>query len=279
MRQFLVFVPVFVAGVVLGAFALSDIKPGGAADDDQVRMLSFETEGEYQRLEEMIQSLGDMLDAEVTERQRVERELHQLAKRLDAIDLQPRDAGVDAPPASERAEKFAERAVNGREMSEERLVEAGFAVDEAARLKQQADEIAMQRLYLRDQAMREGWLGSGRYREELRALGERQQSMRDQLSADDYDRYLWALGRPNRVTVSSVLSGSPAQQAGLQPGDQILSYAGERVFSPGEIRRESSRGVAGASVAVEVMRDSQPMLVYLPRGPLGVQMTATVTKP
>ncbi|NND61016.1 MAG: PDZ domain-containing protein, partial [Gammaproteobacteria bacterium] len=123
------------------------------------------------------------------------------------------------------------------------------------------------------------WLGSQRYRDELRALNERQGSIRDDLSPADYDRYLYALGRPNRVTVNNVLSGSPADQAGLQAGDQILSYDGQRVFNSGEIRRATTSGLAGQSVAVEVERDGQTQVLYLPRGPLGVQMGSTVTPP
>ena len=72
---------------------------------------------------------------------------------------------------------------------------------------------------------------------------------------------------------------APADQAGLQSGDQILSYNGSRVFSPGEIRRETSSGTRGEFVAVEVLRDGQPQIIYVPRGPLGVQMGASVTKP
>ena len=284
MRQILVLGPVFVAGVMLGAWALS--RPGGPAATDSSRgeVRAFEQAGEYERLERMIDSLTEIVNFEVGERRRLENKIDEVSAGIAALgaDTQAgaeqdarvrvarRDVAVAAPGARPRG---------GTQVSEQRFLDAGFPADVASRLKGQMDDIAMQRLYLRDQAVREGWLGSARYREELRDLSRRENDIRTELSPEDYDRYLYALGRPNRIQVNSVLSGSPADQAGLRAGDQILSYDGSRVFSPGEIRRETSGGTRGEFVAVEVLRDGQPQVVYVPRGPLGVQMGASVTRP
>ena len=86
----------------------------------------------------------------------------------------------------------------------------------------------------------------------------------------DYERYLEASDRPTRVSVSSVIESSPAQSAGLWPGDEILRYDGERVFSMTDLTRQTMEGEAGESVVIDVMRDGTLMQVVLPRGPVGI---------
>ena len=48
---------------------------------------------------------------------------------------------------------------------------------------------------------------------------------------DEYDRMLYASGKQNRVVLSHVLHGSPAQNAGLETGDVVLSYDDVRIFT------------------------------------------------
>ncbi|MEE8157099.1 MAG: PDZ domain-containing protein, partial [Gammaproteobacteria bacterium] len=72
---------------------------------------------------------------------------------------------------------------------------------------------------------------------------------------------------------------SPAQQAGLQPGDIIRSYAGERVFSSQQLVNLRSAGVKGIPVTVEIIRDGQLMQITMPRGPMGVQTRQVVVDP
>ncbi len=285
-RQILVLIPVFAAGVLIAAWALSRPPAGAPAEPGTGDVRAYEQAGEYERLEHMIDSLTEIVNFEVSERRRLEEKIDaisaQIANLSDADTPSARQGKAD--PAASRNIAVAAPVSRSRtsvagQMTEQRFVDAGFPADVASRLKRQLDDIEMQRLYLRDQAVREGWLGSTRYREELRELSRRQNEIRTDLSPEDYDRYLYALGRPNRIGVNSVLTGSPADQAGLRAGDQILSYDGSRVFSPGEIRRATSAGTRGEVVAVEVLRDGQPQLIYVPRGPLGVQMSASVTKP
>ena len=58
--------------------------------------------------------------------------------------------------------------------------------------------------------------------------------------------------------------------AGLQPGDQILRYDGQRLFSMSDLTQQTMQGEAGVNVAVDIMRDGIPMQVVLPRGPVGI---------
>jgi S1-C subfamily serine protease len=67
-----------------------------------------------------------------------------------------------------------------------------------------------------------------------------------------------------------VLGSSPAEQAGLQPGDEVVAYAGKRVFDMSDLNGLTYEGTAGELVAVEVLRDGQPVQVYVPRGPIGI---------
>lgn len=288
LRQIIMLLPVFVAGLIIGAWALSSSSnaPSVATPVAQLDARDFDREGEYERLEQMIDSLTEILNYEVAERRRLEDDIRTLAETVagmsgatrnsedKADNNEARVAALESARAANRG-----RASRGGPPDEQRFIEAGFSPEAAASLKSRLDEIAMQRLYLRDQAVREGWLGSARYRDELRSLTERQNSVRNDLSPEEYDRFLFATGRPNRVSVNSVLSGSPADQSGFQTGDQILTYDGQRVFSPAEIRRETTRGERGALVPVELLRDGRTEIVYVPRGPLGVQMGAEVTKP
>jgi len=279
LRQLAMFLPIFLAGILLGAWAREP-----ATTPDNAR--DFDHAADYQRLEQMISSLTEILDLEVAERRRLESRIEELSDLFaDMGGQRPKTAGQIT---AEESKRLATSRVQARgdvrnardsDVTESRLIEAGFQPDVAARLKRDMDQVAMDRLYLRDQAVREGWLGTPRYRDELRALNQRQPDLRNDLSPDDYDRYLYAMGRPNRIVVSSVLSGSPASQSGLQPGDAILSYDGTRTFSPSTIRRETSSGSPGAMVPVEILRGGQRLIVYVPRGPLGVNMSAASAKP
>ena len=61
--------------------------------------------------------------------------------------------------------------------------------------------------------------------------------LRQELGEADYERYLVATGQSISVPVRQVLASSPAEAAGLQRGDQIVGYAGERVFSLADLNR------------------------------------------
>jgi S1-C subfamily serine protease len=76
-----------------------------------------------------------------------------------------------------------------------------------------------------------------------------------------------------------VLASSPAAAAGIEPGDVILRYDDVPVFAPYELKEATSDGRAGSTVAVDVWRQGERERVYLPRGPLGVQLLPTRRPP
>ena len=137
----------------------------------------------------------------------------------------------------------------------------------------------MRQIEFDDRARREGWVNSPRYFAEAAALRDGSQAVRQELGDDAYDRYLYASGRPNRLVVSNVIATSPAERAGLQPGDVILSYGDQRVFSTQQLTDLRSSGDRGTPVTLDIVREGRPMQITMPRGPMGVQTSATNVDP
>ncbi|MEL7451445.1 MAG: PDZ domain-containing protein [Pseudomonadota bacterium] len=270
-----------IAGVVIGARvagttpASDDYRPatGRTAAAAGIATVDPVSAGDHA---EAIRSLNDIVAQEVSERLRLQQEMEDLREQLDAMEKRLASATSvrqAATPANARG--------RGQQvvLTEERLIEAGFSAFDAAELKAKVDQIEMDRLYLQDTARREGWTGKERYREEMLAINQRSSAFREELGDDGYDKYLFALGRPNRVVVQSVLDQSPAEVAGIRPGDYIMSYDGSRLFRQGEIRQLTATGQAGATVPVDIVRDGRVMQVYIPRGPLGIRMSSATVQP
>ena len=95
-------------------------------------------------------------------------------------------------------------------------------------------------------------------------------ALRAELGDADYERYLEANQRSTSITISSVIESSPAQSVGLQSGDEIVRYDGERVFSMTDLTRQTMQGQAGENVVIDIMRNGLPMQVVVPRGPVGI---------
>ncbi len=57
--------------------------------------------------------------------------------------------------------------------------------------------------------------------------------------------------------VSEVMAGSPAEKAGFQTGDVILSFAGEPVEDTNQLRHIVAKALAGDHVAVEIIRNQE----------------------
>jgi len=144
----------------------------------------------------------------------------------------------------------------------QRLVDSGFGEDEAERLLQRQAEIELARLYddydeRRAQAL------------ESPPRPTTSQQLRNELGDEAYERYLQSLGRPTTVPVRTLLQPSPGATAGLQPGDRVLAYNGERVFSMQDLNNLTVQGTPGESVVMEVDRDGRNIAVVIPRGPIG----------
>ncbi len=247
-------------------------------------------------LEREVATLRERVAEEASERAVLALEATQLRDALEQAlaSAAARDSSEPAPPLDseppEREGTTAETAGAARDAAGDAgtpsfdpapLLAAGFRPDDVERFQARLDEIELSRLYLRDQAAREGWLETPRYREESLALGREFLGLRDEFDESLYDWALFSTGQPNRVAVTEVLGGSAAQSAGLQPGDVIVRYDERLVLNPIELRDATTGGRAGELVSVEVQRaeDPAPLRLFVPRGPLGVRMTPTSVAP
>ena len=207
---------------------------------------------------------------------RVQEDLTQLWRRVG--ELEQRLAAVQAAPGPAGSAARTRLGATG-EGQRTALVKAGWSEEDAAALVQRQGQRSLERLDLRDLAQREGWLGTDRYREEIARLDAGAVPLREELGDAAYDRYLYATGEDNRVRVDSIIPGSVAELAGLQPGDLIESYAGQALFGYADLRDATAGGERGELVRVQVQRNGRILDLNLSRGPLGVQLDSARAEP
>ena len=160
------------------------------------------------------------------------------------------------------------------------LLDAGIDAGTASWLQEQIDSMDMDELWLNDRAVREGWRRSGRYMKEKQAIRARLATLREELNdADTWDRLLYATNRNNRVILQHIMRNSPAEQYGLQSGDSIISYNGQRIFTSQELAKATTGGLVGTIVLVEVERDGERLNLSLPSGPIGGRLQAARVRP
>ena len=149
------------------------------------------------------------------------------------------------------------------------LADAGYERGDVESFLRLRDEVDLDQLYLRDRAAREGWLGTERFSEEREILDSEVRDLEREVGDDFGDWMRYASGRPNRVSITEVMGGSPASDAGLRSGDVLLAYDGDRILDVGDLRRGTTAGRAGEPTEVRVMRDGRVLNVDLPRGRWG----------
>ncbi len=296
-RQSLIIVIAVAAGIGIGALTVAQL----TSDKDLVEGSSQRTaesfvewaarlelsQSDPEQVARVVESLVQTLDAEIAERRVLEVQLEEL--RLELTDLQENLGPRVAEAFSDGA--FGSVSINARNTDssepdsqrnlrmEARLAAAGFTTQQVATLRRRQAEIQMRQIDIDDRARREGWVNTSRYVEELDNLTTGLDPIRRDLGDDAYERYLFAIGRPNRVKVGTVIETSPAELAGFRPGDVIRSYGGERIFSSQQLTILRSTGDKGTPVAVEIIRDRQPMQITIPRGPMGIQTQSEIIDP
>jgi S1-C subfamily serine protease len=82
----------------------------------------------------------------------------------------------------------------------------------------------------------------------------------------------YATSQPNRVILSELLETSPAAVAGLEPGDEVVSYDGQRIFTASALKLLTLAGVPGALTEMRVLRAGEEHRFFVPRGPLGTRL-------
>ena len=159
------------------------------------------------------------------------------------------------------------------------LAQMGIASTRAEQIRKREEEQDLQRLFLRNRALREGWMGTERYFNESQKLDADSNIYLQELGADEYDRFLYLSGENNRVSVASVMAGSPAEKAGIISGDIILQYGNKPVFNWTDLTTATTEGNQGEEVTLRLQRNTGSLNVYLPRGPLGVRLDMTRIDP
>ena len=236
-----------------------------------------------QQLEYTILDLQSQVQTEIEKRKQLEQKLVALEKEFasnnrttDADNTSSNQTLTSTTANPHRPATFNQ---NTNWFNEQALVDAGIDQTKVSYIKEVFEQAEMDRLYLRDQAAREGWMGSKRYNDAAKEIADRSNALRSELNDKEYDAYLYAAGRSNRVIVESVLSNSPASNAGIQAGDVILTYDNQRIYSWTDLTGATSKGAANSTVAVTIVRNDQQQQVYLPRGPLGVRLTTDSVAP
>jgi hypothetical protein len=212
-------------------------------------------------LHDRVLALEAAVSAEREARQLLEEELQALHVQLERLA-----PGIEAP-AADRPEVEVRR-LRDADSAEGRvamLVEAGFSPDRAEWISRRESELRMEALQAQFDARRAG--------EEFNPFAQRLgagNALRAEIGDAEFEQYLEANGRPVTVSIGSVLEASPGQRAGLQPGDEIVRYDGQRVFSTQDLNGQTVLGEPGEPVVVDLLRDGNPMQIVMPRGPIGV---------
>ncbi len=247
----------------------------GASGDRTGVWQASRSADEFSPLAERLDLLEAALDVEVGLRQSLQAELVAITELM--TELQADDSGGDPREDPRRqevaraaiqeriAERFGDRADNGPDRRLNQLVEAGFSPDQAQRITEREAELQLDVLYAQYDAVREGEPfdpRTGRF--------DPQDQLRQELGDASYERYLDATGQSTSIGVQRVLEGSAGQAAGLQAGDQVIAYAGERVYRTSDLNQLILEGTPGQNVIVDVLRDGQQIQVFMPRGPIGI---------
>ncbi len=255
-------------GLGLGAWMVASQRPVPAPARQDAPAAHFDpSAGVDERLRALELALAEERDA----RQLLEEELQILHAEVSALagerEVGPEGGQQGIESAQEVRARF-ETLQNRRESPEGRkdlLMEAGFAPDRAEWIVQREAELQMAAMQARFEARR-----SGELLDPLDPTVNPERALREEIGDGEYEQYLAANNRPTSVAVNMVLDASPGQAAGLQVGDEILRYGGERVFNSFDLTSATMQGQPGESVVVDILRDGSPMQVVMPRGPIGI---------
>ena len=293
-HKLLTFIGLISVGVVIGATLDALNKPEATSTDTQkadrntaanslsnpFSATNNSNTDDMSDLKQTLQLLQQQVQEEIQNRQQLERKVALLEQELipagDKNNTDTSEVPASGTSSPHRPGTFSQ---NVNWFNEQALIDAGVDQTKVSRIKNVFEQAEMDKLYLRDQARREGWINSRRYSDATKEIADRTNALRSELSAEEYDAYLYAAGRSNRVIIESVLSNSPASNAGMLPGDVILTYDNKRIYNWSDLTGATSEGTANSTVAVTIVRDDQQQQVYVPRGPLGVRLRTDSAAP
>ncbi len=227
----------------------------------------------------VIDALQQRLDDEARARRVLEQRVSELVRQVEMLESASADPATGSETAADddTTTETSDRREAGW-LNTQALIESGMDDMLAGELQLFYEQVEMDRLYLRDQSLREDW-DRDAYRSALDELEDRESELRQRLGEEGYDAYLYASGQPNRVAVTSVIASAPAGQVGIEAGDHILRYDNQRIYNWFELREATAGGEIGEPVSVEVDRGGETLQFYLTRGPLGIRMNSLSVAP
>jgi S1-C subfamily serine protease len=163
--------------------------------------------------------------------------------------------------------------------NQKNLIASGISPDIADEILRRISQQDFRRLELQNLMQRSKPAERRQYSRELRELNKNRISLRTEMGDDPYDQYLFVSGQNNRVKVSSVMAGSPAETSGFQAEDIILYYDNQKILNWPDIRRVTVQGEIGSYTSVEILRNGAQMSLMVPRGTLGVQLDSVQLDP
>lgn len=223
---------------------------------------------------ERVAALENAVSEERQARQLLEEELLVLYAEIERLEGANERGATDETRDSVRQARATTQAVSmsqlqegsqGGKQSDRRnaMIAAGLSPDRADHILRRESEMRFEMMQAYYDARKSGE-SFDRFSMSPDAL------LRADIGDADYEKYLQANGRPTTVGVAGVMAASPAERAGLQAGDEIVGYDGNRVFSTSDLMQRTMAAGEG-DVVVDVVRDGSPMQVVLPRGPIGVE--------
>ena len=258
-----------IAGFATAAIVLRATDPGSTTQRSVVPASHFD---ETAATEERIRALEVAVSEERQARQLLEGELFVLFAEVERLEasVSDRDSPLDDPDLEEvRSAIEVRRFRDNRSASGQRdsLIAAGLAPDRADWILRRESELRYEAMRARFEAR-----NSGTPQDYSDAALNPQSMLRAEIGDTDYEMYLEANNRPTAISISSVMASSPGESAGLQPGDQIINYNGQRIFSTWELVQQTMAGGGEGTVVIDLLRDGAPLQIVLPRGPIGVQV-------
>ena len=206
-------------------------------------------------------------------------QVEELQQKTDWLEMQLNEIVEGQAYISDKTEAEAEKSTDKRihqprrvEPNKDDLVSAGVNPDVADDLLRRISHQKFRRMELQNLIRRNASSGARQYRAELRELDKNKISLRSELGDYEYDQYLVASGQNNRVKVSSVMAGSPAEISGFQKDDVILYYDDKKILNNSDLRKATLEGDIGNFTNVEILRDGAHMSLMVSRGTLGVQL-------
>ncbi|MCK5396557.1 MAG: PDZ domain-containing protein [Gammaproteobacteria bacterium] len=208
-------------------------------------------------------------------------QMAQIQQKINRLEMQINEIAKNQASLTENLEDKTEKSVEKsiRQYlplvpNKDNLVSAGVNPEYADDILRRISQQEFRRMELINLIQRKASPDLRLYRDELREIQKNKVTLRSELGDEDYDQYLIVTGQNNRVKVSSVMTGSPAESNGFRKDDVIVYYGDQKILNSTDIQNATLEGDIGSFINVEILRDGSRMSLMMPRGTLGIQLEA-----